>query len=299
MRQAFENPLNPAGGLCYKTASFKRGSSTDPATLENGAPTAQPPPRPASATPEASSRPPAAAATAVKPELSIVVPVYNEEGILREAADGLLERTRKLNVPFEVIFAENGSRDRTVALLGELHEAHPEIRYLSCGEPNYGLALKKGILMAEGSIVVCDEIDLCDAQFHREAVDILRRGGAEMVIGSKLAKGAKDDRPFLRHFATVVINMLLRVVLGFRGTDTHGLKAFLRENLLPVVAACRVDKDLFASEFVIRAERMGKTVTEIPVTIQEKRKPSINLFRRVPNVLKNLFRLFYIIRIKG
>ena len=198
-----------------------------------------------------------------------------------------------------MIFAENGSRDGTLALLGKLHEAHPEIRYLSCGEPNYGLALKKGILMAEGSLVICDEIDLCDSGFHRAAIDVLRSGRAEMVIGSKLAKGAKDDRPFLRHFATIIINLLLRILLGFRGTDTHGLKAFRRENLLPVVAACRVDKDLFASEFVIRAERMGRTVTEIPVTIQEMRKPSINLFRRVPNVLKNLLRLFYIIRIKG
>jgi hypothetical protein len=198
-----------------------------------------------------------------------------------------------------VIFAENGSRDGTLKLLGELHETHPEIRYLSCGEPNYGLALKKGILMAGGSFVICDEIDLCDSGFHRAAIDVLRSGRAEMVIGSKLAKGAKDDRPFLRHLATIIINLLLRILLGFRGTDTHGLKAFRRENLLPVVAACRVDKDLFASEFVIRAERMGRTVTEIPVTIQEMRKPSINLFRRVPNVLKNLLRLFYIIRIKG
>jgi hypothetical protein len=44
---------------------------------------------------------------------------------------------------------------------------------------------------------------------------------------------------------------------------------------------------------------MGRRVAEIPVTIQEMRKPSINLFRRVPNVLKNLLRLFYIVRIKG
>lgn len=231
--------------------------------------------------------------------MSIVIPVYNEEGILREAADGLLSRTRELTIPFEVIFAENGSRDRTLALLGEIHERHPEIRYLSCGEPNYGLALKKGILMAGGAIVVCDEIDLCDPQFHREAIDLLRGGTVDMVVGSKLAKGAKDDRPFLRHFATIVMNLLLRVLLGFRGTDTHGLKAFRRERLLPVVAACRVDKDLFASEFVVRAERMGRMITEIPVTIQELRKPSINLFRRVPNVLKNLARLFYIVRIKG
>lgn len=269
------------------TRGFSRSPPTEAQPKNDNAPTAD------------TSRPPHLSAISGRPELSIVIPVYNEEGILREAAEGLLERTRKLGVPFEVIFAENGSRDGTLKLLSEIHEGHTEIRYLSCGEPNYGLALKKGIEMAEGTYVICDEIDLCDAEFHRAAFGILKAGESEMVIGSKLARGAKDDRPFVRHFATIVINLLLRIAVGFKGTDTHGLKAFRRSNLLPVVASCKVDRDLFASEFVVRAERSGKKIVEVPVTVQEKRRPSINLFKRVPNVLKNLARLFYIIRIKG
>ena len=57
---------------------------------------------------------------------------------------------------------------------------------------------------------------------------------------------------------------MLRIALGFRGTDTHGLKAFRRERLLDVARACVVEKDLFASEFVIRASRMGRKVTGDP-----------------------------------
>jgi hypothetical protein len=57
-----------------------------------------------------------------------------------------------------------------------------------------------------------------------------------------------------------------------------------------------VDKDLFASELVIRAERLIRVV-EIPVTIMEKRPPSINLFKRVPNVMRNMGRLFVVIRL--
>jgi len=88
-----------------------------------------------------------------------------------------------------------------------------------------------------------------------------------------------------------VINGMLRVSLGFKGTDTHGLKAFRRSSLVPVVEACIVDKDLFASELVIRAEREGVAIEEIPVRVKEKREPSTHLFRRVPNVLKNLAKL--------
>lgn len=92
---------------------------------------------------------------------------------------------------------------------------------------------------------------------------------------------------------------MLRLSLGFKGTDTHGLKAFRRTAVVDVARSCLVDKDLFASELVIRAERGGVRVVEIPIRVLEKRQPSIHLFRRVPNVLKNLTKLFVAIRIKG
>jgi hypothetical protein len=148
-------------------------------------------------------------------------------------------------------------------------------------------------------MVICDEIDLCDADFHRRAVEILESGAADLVIGSKLVEGASDDRPMFRHVASMAYSSILRVALGFRGTDTHGLKAFRRVALLDIVRACLVDKDVFASEFVIRADRGGIKMREIPVRVVEKRPPSINLFKRVPNVLKNVVKLTYAIRIRG
>ncbi|MCA1665679.1 MAG: glycosyltransferase family 2 protein, partial [Myxococcales bacterium] len=122
---------------------------------------------------------------------------------------------------------------------------------------------------------------------------------ADMVVGSKVMEGAEDRRPMLRHTATLVINGMLRVLVGFHGTDTHGLKAFRRDRLLGTVERCNLSRDLFASEFVIRAERDGRRVQEIPIHIVEKRPPSINLFKRVPKVLRDIARLTYIIRVKG
>ena len=60
-----------------------------------------------------------------------------------------------------------------------------------------------------------------------------------------------------------------------------------------------MEKDVFASEFVIRAYRTGLRVSEIPVRVMEKRPPSINLLKRVPNVLKSVAKLTWAIRIKG
>lgn len=234
------------------------------------------------------------------PRISIVIPVYNEEGILRSAVSDLRERLSGLGWTYEIILAENGSKDRTIAIGEELAAESPDqVKILSMGEPNYGRALKEGILTARGEIVICEEIDLCDTDFHRRAVDILETGEADLVIGSKLASGANDERPLVRHMASIAYSSMLRILLGFRGTDTHGLKAFRRSALLDVVTACLVEKDVFASELVIRADRGGVRTREIPVRVKEKRPPSINLFKRVPNVLKSVAKLTYAIRVRG
>ena len=232
-------------------------------------------------------------------ELSIVIPVFNEEGMLREAVTELHRELEQFDASFEILVAENGSFDGTAAVAEHLAQEMPEVRVLSIGEPNYGKALREGILSARGRHVLCDEIDLCDTDFYRRALDLLVHDDAQMVVGSKAMRGAQDQRPILRRTATRVINGMLRVVVDFRGTDTHGLKAFERSALVPIARACVVDRDLFASEFVIRAGRAGLRVVEIPVRVAEKRRPAINLVRRVPNVLANLAKLTYVIRFKG
>ncbi len=233
------------------------------------------------------------------PRISIVIPVYNEEAILRAAVVDLRERLLPFGWHYEIVLAENGSRDATREIAAELASKYPEVHVLSIGEPNYGGALRKGIEHARGELVLCDEIDLCDTEFQKRAVSLLDETGVDMVIGSKLIAGASDDRPWARHAASQLYNGLLRVTLGFRGTDTHGLKAFRRNRLLPFVRGCLVEKDVFASEMVIRAYRAGLRIEEIPVRVLEKRRPSINLVRRVPNVLKSLAKLTWAIRVRG
>ena len=233
----------------------------------------------------------------VNPEISIVIPIHNEEGILSAAVHDLLAKMPRLGRKFEIVLAENGSSDKTIELAVELSDAHPEVSTFSAPAPDYGLALREGIERALGRYVMCDEIDICDVGFYERALELLDAERADLVVGSKVMRGAFDRRPFSRRAATHVINGLLRILLGFKGTDTHGLKAFRRDALLEVARLCIVNRDLFASELVIRAERSGVRVVEIPITIVEKRPPSIDLVRRVPAVFKGLARLVAAIRL--
>ncbi|MBI4818567.1 MAG: glycosyltransferase family 2 protein [Deltaproteobacteria bacterium] len=232
--------------------------------------------------------------------MSVVIPVYNEARIVEGSIRELDARLKKLGRPYEIIVAENGSKDETAEIVRELCAELPNVKLIQTGEPNYGKALRAGILAARGTYVHCDEIDICDVDFHRRAAELLvgDDGGFELVVGSKVMKGARDHRPLSRRLATKTINGLLRISLGFRGTDTHGLKAFRKAALMPIVEQCVVDRDMFASELVIRAERAKKRIVEIPLKLEEKREPSIKLTKRVPRVLSNLSQLVYVIRIR-
>ena len=233
------------------------------------------------------------------PEITVVIPVFNEEGIVATACRDLMTALDGRGWDYELLLSENGSRDRTAEILEQLALAHPRLRYIRTSEPNYGLALKRGILEARGRWVVADEIDLCDPTFYDRALPLLARGEADMVVGSKRARGSLDGRPAYRRLATWVHNTLLHFALGFRGTDTHGVKAFSRLRIAPVASRCVVDRDVFASELVLRAGLEGKRVLEIPIELHEKRPPSVGLLRRVPNVLRQVARLFWVLRVSA
>jgi glycosyltransferase involved in cell wall biosynthesis len=233
------------------------------------------------------------------PALTVVIPVFDEEGIVEQACRELMADLDRRGWDYELVLSENGSRDGTAGILDRLSREEPRLRVLRSPEPNYGLALKRGILSARGRWVVADEIDLCDVSFYDRALPLLEADRADMVVGSKRARGSEDRRPAYRRLATWVHNTLLRVALGFRGTDTHGVKAFSRERLAPVAARCVVDRDVFASELVLRATLEGNRVIEIPVALHEKRAPSVALVKRVPNVVRQVVRLFWVLRVQA
>ncbi|WP_293272263.1 glycosyltransferase family 2 protein [Nannocystis sp.] len=140
----------------------------------------------------------------------VIIPVYNEGDPREQRASCRVGLDAAGLVRHEIVIAENGSRDRTREIAAELAAAHPRVRTFSCARPNYGAALREGIEGARGEYVLCEEIDLCDLDFHRRALELLRSGEAELVIGSKAMPGAHDRRPLLRRAADADLQRLLR-----------------------------------------------------------------------------------------
>lgn len=225
------------------------------------------------------------------PTISVLIPVHNEEEILSEQVLKIVEEMRKLENRFELLLIENGSTDRTGDICNRLTRQLPELEVVQIPVGDYGLALKQGIFEAKNDLVVIFNVEFWNIEFVEIALTALR--SRTLVIGSKSAPGAHDDRPFLRRSITKTYNQVLRLLWRFDGTDTHGMKAFWRDALLPVAASCKTGSWVFDTEFVLRAQRSNLPKLELPTDARELRAPSYaSLARRVPSVLKNLWLLW-------
>jgi len=230
----------------------------------------------------------------IKKPFSILIPVFNEEDILESSTRDIVAKLKNEKVEYELLLCENGSKDNTIEIAEKLQKALKQVDFISIDEPNYGKALQKGIASAKYERIVVFEIDFYDIDFLRESLDLL--SDFDMVVGSKRAPGAVDKRPWIRRFITCGFNTALKILIGFKGTDTHGLKALNKSKLLDIVQSCRVFNNLFATEFVIRAERGGLKIKELPADVEELRDARVGVLRRIPKALKNLFKLFWVIR---
>ena len=92
------------------------------------------------------------------------------------------------------IEAFKSARRTTAEILERMTKANPRLHWFHSERPNYGVALKAGIVKARGDVVVCDEIDLCDLSFYDALVPTLLSGAADLIVGSKAAKGASDQQ---------------------------------------------------------------------------------------------------------
>jgi glycosyltransferase AglD len=223
--------------------------------------------------------------------LSIVMPAHNEEGLLDVAVRELVTGLRAWGQDFELLVVENGSSDGTLDLAKKLAEEIPEVRALSLPRPDYGAALKEGFLAAQGQWIVNFDVDYFDLGFLGEALNIVRAGTAAVVVGTKRGEGSVDTRPAHRRLVTATFSLLLRAGFGLGVSDTHGMKAMAAEPLRPLVRACRFGTDLFDTELVLRAERAGLTVAELPVRVEERRPSRTSIARRGARTLVGLVRL--------
>jgi hypothetical protein len=152
--------------------------------------------------------------------------------------------------------------------------------------------MRDGVLTARGEVVVVFDVDYFDPGFVDVVLPrLLAPGGPAIIVGSKRAPGTRDARPWPRRAITAGFSTVLRLGFGLRVSDTHGMKGMQRETVEPIARRCRNGTDLFDTELVLRAQRAGLVVTEVPVTVEERRPSRTPIARRVVRTMLGLVRL--------
>lgn len=225
--------------------------------------------------------------------ISVVMPAYNEAATLDPSVREVVEGLRIARRDFEVVVVENGSTDRTLEVARRLATEIPEVVVVQLPGADYGRALRAGFLAADGELVFNFDVDYFDLEFLADAAIMLSGPGDApvVVVGSKRSPGAVDRRSPIRRLVTAGFTLTLRLLFRMKVSDTHGMKGIRRERLLPVVERCRFGTDLFDTELILRAERAGLPLDEIPVEVTERRPSRTSILRRIPRSVLGLLRL--------
>jgi dolichyl-phosphate beta-glucosyltransferase len=199
-----------------------------------------------------------------RPWLSVVIPAYDEERRLPSTLHTVVAHLRDRGRPFEVVVADDGSRDRTAALAGDVGR---EVRVLRLPHRGKGAAVRAGVLAACGDLLLVTDADLSTPIVELDRL-VEALGRCEVAIGSRHVAGSRvavhqriDRRVMGRAFNLLVQALLLP---GLRDTQC-GVKLFRRDVAIAVFEPCVAEGFAFDVEVLSLALRLGYRVAEVPV----------------------------------
>lgn len=228
-------------------------------------------------------------------QYSIVIPAHNEASNLGTQVTNFIKDLPPAvaEVLTEIIIVENGSTDGTLDVCHRLASQFPRlVKVATISRGSYGEAIKRGMLDSKGTHLSILECDFLDSGFVARSIAIFKDGRAQLILGSKRHRESLDRRPLKRRALTALYNViLLRLFIGYPGTDTHGLKSMEAKCAKKLCKEAITTDEVFQTEIVLLAWRLGITTSEIPVNIAETRSAPVTVLRRVPKVLDTVRQL--------
>jgi glycosyltransferase involved in cell wall biosynthesis len=216
-----------------------------------------------------------------QPDLSIIIPAYNEEQRLPKTLDQIHAYLDAAGISSEVIVVDDGSCDGTVQSV-ELKSADwPALRVVrNPGNRGKGYSVRHGMLKARGKVVLFTDADL-SAPIDEADKLLAALATNDVAIGSRaMDRGLIEvHQPWTREFAGIMFNTIVRVVLGLNIEDTQcGFKAFQREKSQIIFQQQRIDRFGFDPELLFLAKRNGLTIAEVPVRWANSPETTVSLW---------------------
>ena len=204
-----------------------------------------------------------------RPFLSIVVPAYNEEGRIEPCIDRLRQALPGLVPSWEIVVADDGSRDRTREIVAAEAAADSRIRLLELPHRGKGEAVRRGLLAARGEWRYMADADLATPPDNlRRFLTHVQNPGTLLVIGSREAVGSmRLDEPWIRHWIGRFFNWFVRLLVVPGISDTQcGFKLLSARAVEAICPYLTIDGFAFDVEMLALARRAGLSILEIGVT---------------------------------
>ncbi len=228
------------------------------------------------------------------PELSIVIPAYNEELRLPATLERVAAYLKNCGREAEVLVVDDGSKDRTAAVAESFQHKIPALRVVSNGvNRGKGYSVRHGVQEARGRIVLFTDADLSapieEADKLMEALEKY-----DLAIGSRAV-----DRSLItvhesrfRELAGIIFNKLVRIILWLPFVDTQcGFKAFRRERCAIVFEQQTIERFGFDPELLYLARHHGLRAVEIPVRWGHSPATKVSMLRDSLQMFLDVFRI--------
>lgn len=204
------------------------------------------------------------------PELSIVIPAFNERARIEHALDRVMSCVTEQGWDAEVLVVDDGSTDDTAAIVQSWMERYPRLHLVqNPGNRGKGYSVRNGLLQAAGEIVMFTDADLSAPMEEAERLFAAIHEGADVAIGSRWLDRKRQTihQPLYRQFFGRCFNWITRVIMGLPFRDTQcGFKAFRRSAAQVIFRLQTIERWGFDPEILFIAQKLGYEIQEVPVT---------------------------------
>jgi glycosyltransferase involved in cell wall biosynthesis len=228
-----------------------------------------------------------------RPSALVVLPVYNEEKVLKKSVQTLTNFLHGHDqYQWKIVIADNNSKDRTAEIGRIVESENALVQYIHIPRKGRGIALRTAWSQSDCDYVSYMDIDLStglDALIR--AIDLLREG-ADIVVGNRLHRDSNTTRCLKREFISRSYNTVIKLSLGTHFKDAHcGFKTGRREVVHRILPYIEDNEWFFDTEFLFYGEKLGYKIMEIPVTWIEDHDTKAKIFKDARDDLLGLYRL--------